>query len=1751
VRRGREPVDRLLVLGSDDERIAQALAAAMLAPTLTVLLASGGPGVGAQERFERLTLSIDFLCEGASFADLDRDGKADVIAGPYWYRGPDFAVQREIYPPQAFDPGGYSDNFFAFPRDLDGDGWIDVLFVGFPGEAATWYATPRGEDRHWTKHVVVEHVDGESPEWTDLTGDGAPELVYLSGGRLGWAGPERGAPEKPWTFHALSEDLGLQRFTHGLGVGDVDCDGRADVLLKDGWWQQPASLAGDPLWTKHAFAFSPKHGGAQMLVHDVDGDGDGDVITSLAAHEFGLSWWEHVKREGGIDFVEHRIMDDEPADNADGVRFGELHALALADVDGDGLQDVVTGKRWWSHGAKGDPDGGSVPAVAYAFLLKRPGPGEVRFVARLLDDDSGVGTQVVAGDVSGDGRTDVVIGNKKGTFVLRQRAPGAAAAPPAPERNQGERPKDAGGGSLNLDLESGDLRDWTPSGDAFAGQPVRGDTVAARGREPSRHRGEHWIGGYELHGDGRTGTLTSRPFPVTQPWASFLVGGGGEESERVELCRRERDGTLTPFFRVSGANFETMQRVVVDLGAERGREIAVRLVDEGTGGWGHVNFDDFRFHAAKPSFPRLAGVPAILPNDPIVHAGLSPDAAAAAMTLPEGFRVELVASEPELHQPIALTLDPKGRLWIAEAFTYPERAPEGEGKDDILVLEDRDHDGSFERRTVFARELNLVSGLEVGFGGAWVGAAPYLYFIPDRNDDLVPDGPPEVLLDGWGYQDTHETLNAFTWGPDGWLYGCHGVFTHSRVGKPGTPDAERVPINAGVWRYHPQRREFEVFAWGTSNPWGVDFDAKGQCFVTACVIPHLFHLAQGGRYLRQAGAHFDPYVFEDIGTIADHRHYLGDDPHGGNLRSNAAGGGHAHCGALIYQADAFPPEWRGRILMNNVHGNRVNADELVRAGSGFAGRHAGDLLVANDKWFRGIALELSPEGSVYVIDWYDQQACHWTEPGRWDRSNGRLYRISYGEHQPLQVDLTALASEELVRLLFSPNEWFARRARVLLQERGRDERVEAILREVAREKEGGERVLRALWALHAVAGIDEALGLELLRSGDEYVRAWTIQCLLERRTPTTEIRARLSALALKDPSSVVRLYLASALQRMPLRERYFVATGLARRIEDANDPNVPLMTWYGIEPLAAGDHEAASRALVLAQASSIERLTRFVYRRLGFEPQGRQVVADLLAQETDRGRRTLALDELVTATRDLRGLSAPAGWPELYATLRKDGDVHVRDQALELAIAFGDASAFPELVEVVHEPAGVNDERRVLALEALVRSRDPRAEFFLLERLDDASLRSAALSGLNAFSSAAIAPAVLEHYPRFPPEDRRVALATLCSRPSWARELLMTVGEGRVDKNELSAFQLRALRQLEDPEVDRLLDLHVGHVRPADASKEGEIERVRALFEAKQSNELARGREVFERTCQRCHVLFGTGGTLGPELTGANRSDLKYLLSNVIDPSGVVANEYRTTVARLADGRLVTGVERARTASAVTLETETGRVTLALDETEELELSPLSTMPEGLLDALGEDEVRALFAYLQSPAQTPLLATPVNVSGFFDGKTLAGWRGDPSVWSVEGGAIVGRTDGLARNEFLKSEYELADFRLSLEVRLAGDAGNSGIQFRSREVEGGDVAGYQADIGPGWWGKLYEEHGRAVLVERGATRVVRDGWNRYVIECKGSRVRTWLEDEACVDLDDPAGARAGIVALQVHSGGPTEVRFRNLELELLP
>ena len=386
--------------------------------------------------FRRVQLTDQFWAEGVSFADFNRDGRMDIVAGPFWYEGPAFKTRHEYCPAnQTFTrkkpdgteqtvPGfegalgannAYSDNFCAFTCDFNRDNWPDILVIGIPGKDASWYENPKGRQGHWQRHVAFSVVDNESPTFGDLTGDGKPELICHTDGFLGYAEPDWSNPTAPWRFHAISPKGAWHKYSHGLGYGDVNGDGRMDFLEKDGWWEQPPSLANDPVWVKHPFNFGD--GGVQMYAYDVNGDGLNDVITSLSAHGYGLAWFEQTKGQGAPAFRKHIIMNKEPGDNRYGVKFSQPHAIDLIDIDGDGLKDIVTGKRFWAHGPQGDAEP-NAPAVLYWFKLVRVGGGQVDFIPYLIDDDSGVGTQVVARNILNKKFPDIIVSNKKGTFLF-------------------------------------------------------------------------------------------------------------------------------------------------------------------------------------------------------------------------------------------------------------------------------------------------------------------------------------------------------------------------------------------------------------------------------------------------------------------------------------------------------------------------------------------------------------------------------------------------------------------------------------------------------------------------------------------------------------------------------------------------------------------------------------------------------------------------------------------------------------------------------------------------------------------------------------------------------------------------------------------------------------------------------------------------------------------------------------------------------------------------------------------------------------------------------------------------------------------------------------------------------------------------------------------------------------------------------------------------------------------------------------
>jgi putative heme-binding domain-containing protein len=595
------------------------------------------------------------------------------------------------------------------------------------------------------------------------------------------------------------------------------------------------------------------------------------------------------------------------------------------------------------------------------------------------------------------------------------------------------------------------------------------------------------------------------------------------------------------------------------------------------------------------------------------------------------------------------------------------------------------------------------------------------------------------------------------------------------------------------------------------------------------------------------------------------------------------------------------------------------------------------------------------------------------------------------------------------------------------------------------------------------------------------------------------------------------------------------------------------MYWYAAEALAEADPERAL-AFGLSCGKTIPLLREFMVRRVGSLNTGPAIalLVRALGASNNAEEQLVILRGIDRALAGRRRVSPPAEWRAVLEKIAGNGDERLRSEAMALGVKFGDENAMSAFRDLVASGAADAKDRQ-RALKALLDARDPGLADMLQRLLSEPALRADALTGLAQYDHAQTPAKILAIYESLTAEEKRSALATLAARPAYGLQLLQSIAEKRIPATDLSADLVRQLNNLRDPTVDKLLADIWGQVRPTAADKARLIAEHRKLLDddPEMEPDLHLGRAIFVKTCQQCHKLYGVGDTIGPDLTGSNRADAEYLLSNVFDPSGLIAKEYQSTLVVTADGRVITGIVTAEDDKSLTIRTATETLVVPKDEIDERSMSDVSMMPDDQLKLFSKHEILSLFAYVRDKAQVPMLATKDNANTLFNGRDLAGWTGDSQLWSVENGEIVGRTSGLAHNTFLVSDLAVEDFRLSLDVKLVNDAGNSGIQFRSEPFKGfEELRGYQADMGPGWWGKLYEENARALLWDKSGEQHVKKGdWNRYEIEAIGSRIRTWINGQPCVDLDDPDGKRRGIIALQLHSGDATEVRFRNLQLEV--
>ena len=952
--------------------------------------------------------------------------------------------------------------------------------------------------------------------------------------------------------------------------------------------------------------------------------------------------------------------------------------------------------------------------------------------------------------------------------------------------------------------------------------------------------------------------------------------------------------------------------------------------------------------------------------------------------VPPGFQVTLAAAEPDIRQPIAIAYDERGRLWVAESYSYNGSDFTEERRDRILIFEDTDGDGVFDARKVFHDRLNRLTGLNIGFGGVWITAPPSLAFIPDRDGDDRPDGEPEVLLDGWTLRADHNSVNGLTWAPDGWLYGRHGIKQPSLVGRPGSSKERRISVSCAIWRYHPIDHRFEVVADGTINPWGLDFDEYGEGFLSTSVVEHLWHLAPGARYERMKGqvSHPNPHSYELMNSTSEHLHWGGSsfDKAARVAAGNAGfGGGHAHSDAMIYLGDRWPAEYRGSVFMSNIHGRRINRDRIVRdRGTGrFLATHAPDFFIADDPWFRAVSLAYGPDGDVVMTDWSDSGECH--DRDGVHRSSGRIYKISWGKPRRVVANLAVESNEQLVQLQLHPNDWYVRHARRRLQERAAAKAdmgpTHAALRQIFESHADVTRKLRAMWALHVTGGAGGTWLVRQLGHENEHVRCWAVRLLMDGELDGTAIE-RLNARARNESSWLVRMSLASALRRMEMASRLALARALTAASPVDEDPNLARLIWYGVEPSVAAEPALAAS---LAGGTPVARIRTFVARRLAEEMRQQPAAGEALMNALAHAANPPVARELIEgALQGIQGqgrVALPANAAPALLRWRSADDPGVNEPALRLAGALGDATAIGLLRD------RLNDTRRavasrVAALEILADARPAWLVADLLALVQAHTLAKPAIRVLAGFRDVRIAPALLTAYARLGEADRPAVIDTLAGRVDTAHALLDAVADQRLRRGDISLMHARQIVQFGASELAAKLAAVWGSVRTSSGDAKAAIRRVRNLLTPDALNKAnqAAGKTLFEQRCSACHRLFDQGASIGPDLTGSGRKDLEYLLTNIIDPNAVVAADYRLCVITTKDGRVLSGSIVTETEHAFTLRVMAEQITIERTSVKEVQRMPVSIMPAGLVEAMTPDEIRDLFGYLMGdglPAAPP------------------------------------------------------------------------------------------------------------------------------------------------------------------------------------
>jgi putative heme-binding domain-containing protein len=962
----------------------------------------------------------------------------------------------------------------------------------------------------------------------------------------------------------------------------------------------------------------------------------------------------------------------------------------------------------------------------------------------------------------------------------------------------------------------------------------------------------------------------------------------------------------------------------------------------------------------------------------------SPGAAYQALTVADDLKVDQVLTEPTVAQPVFLNFDERGRMWVVQYLQYPfpaglkilsedrflratyDKVPPPpphhfKGRDKITIHEDTDGDGTFDKHQTFVEGLNIATSCVRGRGGVWVLNPPYLLFYPDKNRDDVPDGDPEVHLEGFGLQDTHSNVNSLQWGPDGWLYAAQGSTVTGAVKRPGRDQQPVHSMGQLIWRYHPETRRYEIFAEGGGNAFGVEIDAKGRVFSgNNGGNTRGFHYVQGA-YLQKTfvkhGPLSNPYAF---GYFAPMKHH------------NVPRFTHTF---VVYEGAALPPRYHGKILAVAPLLSHVVLSERVPDRSSFQTKDVGHPLTSSDPWFRPVDIKVGPDGAVYVADFYEAQIGHLRHhEGKIDPRNGRIYRLSatnapppsQGERVGVKgFDLARLSTPELIGLLRHDNKWYRRMALQLLGDR-KDRSAIPILRKIL-DSETGQPALEALWGLNLSGGFDDALALRALEHADPYVRLWTVRLLGDARQVAVPLAKRLAELALTEPHVEVRSQLACSAKRLPAGDALPIVRNLLARDEDVDDIYVPLLLWWALESKCESDRD---QVVALFEDLSIWRLRMVqahllhrLMRRYAAAGTRRDLLtcARLLRLSPDAEQSKLLVRGFEEAFQGRPLGNLPAELAEALARLGGGSVVlglrQNKPEAVEraLAVLADDKADAGERLQYVQVFGEVQQPRCVPVLLDLV------------ERSPDDALRLAALTALQQYDDARIAAAILRHYGMFTEAARDVAQTLLVSRKPWVLLLLEAIDGGKIDPPTVPVDVVRQMTVHRDERIARLVAKHWESVEGATtAEMQKQIERLEGVLRSASGSPYP-GKKLFLASCAKCHRLFTQGGEIGPDLTTFKRDDIGNLLVHVVNPSAEIREGFESLLVTTKDGRVVSGFLVDKDNQVLVLRGADGQnVTLRQDLIEEALPQRKSLMPEGLLKDLTDQQVRDLFAYLRS-----------------------------------------------------------------------------------------------------------------------------------------------------------------------------------------